>query len=160
MKSHSMVISDADMHRLSGLVRALKNSPFQDQLQLESLNQTLGSAEVISSERIPRDVIRMNSRIRVLDLGTGEKKLHTLVFPEDADISTGRISVLAPVGIALLGRRNRDIIEVKVPRGIRRLRVEHVLYRTGTARKWGRPRQAETSEVHSVPKIQTTSLAA
>jgi hypothetical protein len=59
----------------------------------------------------------MNSRIHVLDLDTGKNELYTLVFPEHADISTGLISVLAPVGIALLGRRQRDIIEARVPGG-------------------------------------------
>jgi regulator of nucleoside diphosphate kinase len=142
MKSHSIVVSDADMDRLSRLVMALKHFlSLRDQLQLESLNQTLESAEVASSERIPRDIIRMNSRIHVLDLDTGKDELYTLVFPEHADISTGLISVLAPVGIALLGRRQRDIIEARVPGGVRRLRVERVLYRTGGKRV--QPHQTE-----------------
>ena len=67
-----IVVSDADMDRLSRLVIALKHFLFRDQLQLESLNQTLESAEVASAERIPRD-IRMNSRIHLLDLDTGKK---------------------------------------------------------------------------------------
>ena len=113
MKSHSIVVSDADMAGLSRLVKALRHSLFRDQLQLESLNQTLESAEVASSERIPRDIIRMNSRIHVLDLDTGKKELYTLVFPEHADMSTCLISVLAPVGIALLGRKKGEVIEVQ-----------------------------------------------
>jgi regulator of nucleoside diphosphate kinase len=160
MKSHSITIPDADMDRLSCLVQALKHSLFRDQLQLESLEQTLDNAEVIPSERIPRDVIRMNSRIRIRDLGTRKKELYTLVFPEHADISAGRISVLAPVGIALLGRRKRDIIQAKVPGGIRRLRIEHVLYRTETARQPVRPHQTERSVFHFGRKIQATGLAA
>jgi regulator of nucleoside diphosphate kinase len=160
MESHSIIISDADMDRLSRLVRALEHSLFRDQLQLESLDQALESAEVTSSERIPRDVVRMNSRIRVLDLDTGKKELYTLVFPEHADISTSRISVLAPVGIALLGRKQRDIIEVKVPGGIRRLRIEHVLYRRDVARKRVRPHQTERTQFPLGRKIQTAGLAA
>jgi regulator of nucleoside diphosphate kinase len=160
MKSHSIIVSDFDMDRLSRLVRALKQSVCRDQLQLESLDQTLESAEVISSERIPRDVIRMNSRIRVLDLDTRKKEVYTLVFPEHADIPTSRMSVLAPVGMALLGRRKRDIIEVKVPGGIRRLRIEHVLFRTGIARQRVRPHQTERAGFHLGRKIQTAGLAA
>jgi regulator of nucleoside diphosphate kinase len=159
MKSHSIIVSDADMDRLSRLVRALKHSLFRDPLQLELLDQTLESAEVTSSERIPKDIIRMNSRIRVLDLDTRKKELCTLVFPEHADISTSRISVLAPVGIALLGRRQRDIIEVIVPGGTRRLRIEHV-YGTDIARKLVRAHQTERSELHVGRKIQATGLAA
>ena len=129
MKSHSIVVSDADMAGLNRLVRALRHSLFRDQLELESLNQTLESAEVASSERIPRDIIRMNSRIHVLDLDTGKKERYTLVFPEHADISTGLISVLAPVGIALLGHKKGEVIEARVPGGTRRLRVGQVRFK-------------------------------
>jgi regulator of nucleoside diphosphate kinase len=156
MKSHSIVVSDADMDRLRRLVMALKHVLFRDQLQVESLNQTLESAEVASSERIPRDIIRMNSRIRVLDLDTGKKDLYTLVFPEHANISAGLISVLAPVGIALLGHKKGEDIEARVPGGIRRLRVERVLYRTGEKRV--RPRQTENPSL--ARNIQTAGLAA
>src|ERR1700687_3054604 len=93
MESRSIVVADADMDRLSRLVQALKRSLFRDQPQLESLEQTLASAEVAPWERVPRDVIRMNSTIRVLDLDTRKKELYTLVFPDDADISTNQISV-------------------------------------------------------------------
>ena len=129
MKSHSIIVSDADMDRLSRLVMALKHSLFRDQLQVEFLNQTLESAEVAASERIPRDIIRMNSRIQVLDLDTGKKELYRLVFPEQADMSTGLISVLAPVGIALLGHKEGEVIEARVPGGTRRLKVERVRFK-------------------------------
>jgi regulator of nucleoside diphosphate kinase len=155
MKSHSIVVSDADMAGLNRLVRALRHSLFRDQLQLELLNQTLESAEVASSGSIPRGTIRMNSRIHVLDLDTGKKELYRLVFPERADISTGLISVFATVGIALLGRRQQDIIEARVPGGIRRLRVERV-YRTGAKRV----QSHQTERSSSTRNIQTAGLAA
>ncbi|MGC2183350.1 MAG: GreA/GreB family elongation factor [Terriglobales bacterium] len=117
MKTLSIVVTDADMDRLSRLVGALQHSLFRDQLPLESLEQTLESAEVTSSERIPRDAIRMNSRIRVLDSDTRKKELYTLVFPDNADISTRRISVLAPVGIALLDADRETSSRRKCPEG-------------------------------------------
>jgi regulator of nucleoside diphosphate kinase len=160
VKSHSIIVADADMDRLSRLVRALKHSLFRDQLQLESLEQTLKSAVVTSAERVPRDVIRMTSRIRVLDFDTQKKELYTLVFPENADISTRRISVLAPVGIALLGRRQGDVIEAKVPGGTRRLRVERVLYRSRIGRKRVRPDRSNRPQLHSAGTIQKMPLAA
>lgn len=160
MKSHSIIVMDADMDRLTRLVRALKHSLFRDQQQLELLDQTLGSADVTPLERIPRDVIRMNSRIRVLDFGTRTKQLYTLVFPENADISIGRLSVLAPVGIALLGRRQGDVIETKVPGGARRLRVERVLQRPRIARRQARPDRSNRRELRSGRAIQRMTLAA
>jgi regulator of nucleoside diphosphate kinase len=160
MKSRSIVVTDADMDRLSRLVRALKHSLFRDQLQLASLEETLASAEVAPGECVPRDVIRMNSTIRVLDLDTRKKALYTLVFPDHADISTSRISVLAPVGIALLGRRQGDVVETKVPGGARRLRVEWVSQRPRTARRRIRPDRSNRRELHSGRTIQRTTLAA
>ena len=160
MKSRSIVVTDDDMNRLSRLVQALKHSLFRDQLQLESLEQALASAEVAPGERIPRDVIRMNSTIRVQDLETRKKELYTLVFPDNADISTSQISVLAPVGIALLGRRQGDVFETKVPGGARRLRVEWVSQRPRTARRRIWPDRTNRRELHSGRTIRRTILAA
>jgi regulator of nucleoside diphosphate kinase len=160
MKSRSIIVTDADMNRLSRLVRALKHSLFRDQLQLDSLEQTLASAEVVPGERVPRDVIRMNSTIRVLDLDTRKKERYTLVFPDNADISTNQISVLAPVGIALLGRRQGDVIETKVPGGARRLRGEWVSQRPRTARMRIPPDRSNRRELHSGRTIRRTILAA
>lgn len=160
MKSRSIVVTDDDMDRLSRLVQALKRSPFRDQLQLESLEQTLASAEVAPWGRIARDVIRTNSTIRVQDLDTRKKELYTLVFPDNADISTSQISVLAPVGIALLGRRQGDVIETKVPGGARRLRVEWVSQRPRTARRRIQPDRSNRGELHSSRTIRRTILAA
>jgi regulator of nucleoside diphosphate kinase len=160
VKSHPIIVTDADMDRLSRLARALKHSLFRDQLQLESLEQTLESAVVTSAERIPKDVIRMNSRIRVLDCDTETKELYILAFPENSDISTRRISVLAPIGIALLGRRRGDVIETKVPGGARRLRVEWVSQRPQTASRRIRPDRSNRRELHSGRTIQRRTLAA
>ncbi|MBZ5720313.1 MAG: nucleoside diphosphate kinase regulator [Acidobacteriia bacterium] len=160
MKGHSIVVTDADMDRLSRLVRALKHSLFRDQQQLEWLDQTLESADVRPPGSIPRDVIRMNSSIRVLDFDTDQKELYTLVFPENADISRGQISVLAPVGIALLGRRQGDVIEIQAPGRTRRLRVEHVLYRPEIEGKRVQPDRSRRREVPLHRRSQKTSLAA
>ena len=160
MKSHSIIVADDDMDRLSGLVRALKNSLFRDQLQLESLEQALESAEETSSERVPRDVIRMNSSIRVLDLDTRKKELYTLVFPDNADITSSRISVLAPVGLALLGRKQGDVIETNVPGGARRLRVDRVWLSPELARRHARPGRSNRRELCSGRTIQGATLAA
>ena len=66
---------------------------------------------------------------RVLDLGNGRRARYTLVFPENADISNGRLSILAPLGAAVLGRRREEVVEAKVPGGTRRLKIEYALYR-------------------------------
>jgi regulator of nucleoside diphosphate kinase len=126
MPDISIIVADKDMDRLTRLVRAFQHSLFRDQQQLEMLDETLAAAEVRPSVRVPKDVIRMNSCIRVFDFDTQQKRTYTLTFPDEANISKGLISVLAPLGIALLGRRKGDVIRAQVPGGTRKLRVEGV----------------------------------
>jgi len=126
VKDRSLIVTDADMDRLTRLVRALRFSLFRDQQQLDLLDRTLENAEVRPQGRVPSKVIRMNSSVRVHDFDSREKESYTLVFPEEANISRGLISVLAPLGIALLGRRQGDLVEAKVPGGFRKLKVERV----------------------------------
>jgi regulator of nucleoside diphosphate kinase len=77
----------------------------------------------------------MNSTIRVRNSESREEEFYTLVFPEEADISRGLISVLAPVGIALLGHRKGELIEAKVPGGTRRLKIVEVKHGSGLPNK-------------------------
>jgi regulator of nucleoside diphosphate kinase len=75
----------------------------------------------------------MNSKAQVRDLETNEIMTYTLVFPGNANIDDGKISVLAPVGTALLGHRAGEEFEWHVPAGPVRLRVEEVLYQPEAA---------------------------
>ena len=126
MRNRSIMITASDMDRLMRLVQAFQCSLFRDQRQLELLDQKLASADVRSLRRVPRDLIRMNSCIRIFEFDTQRSRQCTLVYPEDANVSKRLISVLAPLGIALLGQRTGDVVEAQVPGGIRRLRVERV----------------------------------
>ena len=150
MQDRAAIVTDTDMDRLTRLVRAFKHSLFRDQQQLELLDQKLTSAEVRTPGRAPKDLIRMNSCVRVFDFDTQRRGLYTLVFPEEANISKGMISVLAPLGIALLGRRKRDVIEAQVPGGTRRLKVEGVQHRPAvSARKPSEHSSTQrTSQLH------------
>jgi regulator of nucleoside diphosphate kinase len=95
---------------------------------LKDLEQELNRANIVASENIPRDSITMNSKVLLKDLDLGEETIYTLVYPEDADMAKNKISVLAPIGTAILGFREGDTIDWKVPGGIVKLRVEKILY--------------------------------
>ena len=135
VKIREIIVTDADMEKLSRLIRALQYSPFRDQRQLDALDQAVQSAEVRSPRRISKSVVRMNSSVRVRDCHTQKQELYTLVLPEAADISKGLISILAPVGIALLGHKKGEVIEVRVPGGTRRLKVEQVRFKCDERRR-------------------------
>lgn len=159
MPDHCIIVTDGDAERLKRLLRALKYSLLRDQRQLDLLDQTLESAEVRPPGRVPKDVVRMNSCVRVLDFDTRKKGMYTLVFPEEANISQGFISVLAPLGIALLGHRRRDIIEANVPGGVRKLRVEQVWHGPEISRKRD-PDRSGRKKLHASQSIPVATLAA
>ena len=78
-------------------------------------------------------MITMNSKVCLQDLDSGEDLVYTLVFHGDADLESGRISVLAPVGTAMIGYRKGDRITWSVPGGLKRLKVKKILYQPEAA---------------------------
>jgi regulator of nucleoside diphosphate kinase len=122
-------ITEFDMKRLKGLIKFAEERWDKRVVQnLEELDDELDRAEIVKPEEIPVDIITMNSTFRLRDLDTGEDVIYTLVFPAKADSAKGKISILAPVGTAVLGYRVGDTVEWEVPGGLKRLRVEEVLY--------------------------------
>ena len=73
------------------------------------------------------------SKVRLKDLVSGESNTYSLVFPTEADFAEGKISVLAPIGTAILGYKQGDTIEWSVPSGVRKLKVEEILYQPEAA---------------------------
>jgi regulator of nucleoside diphosphate kinase len=93
------------------------------------LENELVRAKVVPAEEIPKDVVTMNSRVVFEDETTGQRREVTLVYPREADISAGKISVLVPVGTALLGLRVGQSIDWDLPSGQKhRYRVIAVPY--------------------------------
>ena len=122
MKRQSIVITERDMERLSRLVR-VRRSLLRDQQELNLLENVLQNAEVRPIHSAPKCVVRMMSRVQVRDVYTRKEDVYAVVFPDEANAFLGLISVLAPIGIALLGRRKGAVVDVKVPVGIRKLRI-------------------------------------
>jgi regulator of nucleoside diphosphate kinase len=123
----AITIAYDDRFRLEALVRATTVYDLRESQYLAALGGELRRARVVARSHMPPDVVTMNSTVRLSDLETGEAETYTLVYPEEADIETNKISVLAPVGTALLGYRAGDVVEWPVPAGVRRFRVEEVL---------------------------------
>jgi regulator of nucleoside diphosphate kinase len=128
MSGRRILVTENDMDRLKDLVHASRRSARRDQNHLAELDRELDRAEVVAAAEVPADVVTMQSVVRVRDLDTGARVDYRLVFPADADIERRRISVLAPIGTALIGYRAGDRIEWTTPGGTRRLEVEAVLY--------------------------------
>ena len=129
VNTRTIYITESDMRRLRPLIDGMKNS--RDDLR--GLQAELLQARVVAPKDVPADVITMNSKARLQDLDTGEEVIYTLVFPNQSNIEQGKISVVAPVGTAMLGHRVGDDFEWEVPAGSVRLRVDKVLYQPEAA---------------------------
>lgn len=113
----SIVVTDRDL----ALLRLLH--------QHAHLASELERADVVASRDVPPDVVTMNSRVVFEDVTTGKTTEVTIVFPHDADVQRGKVSVLAPVGTALLGLAEGDSIVWPFPDGSSRcLRVVAVTF--------------------------------
>jgi regulator of nucleoside diphosphate kinase len=127
-------ITTSDYHRLSGLIEiSRERNGDADREYLDQLEEELGRAELVSPKEIPADVITMRSKVSLKDLKSGKTVMYSLVFPSEANSNEGHISVLAPIGTALLGNRSGDVVESKVPSGLRRLKVKEILYQPEAA---------------------------
>jgi regulator of nucleoside diphosphate kinase len=120
-------ITEADAERLRRLIEGVRSAGRSHHEHLDMLEEELDRAEVIASESIPRDVITMNSEARLEDLDSGTTQRYRLVFPHQFRAEDS-VSVLAPLGTAMLGYRVGDMIEWPVPKGLRRLKVVEVVY--------------------------------
>jgi regulator of nucleoside diphosphate kinase len=120
-------LTQDDMDRLLQLIEAYPGQRF-DRLESELLR-----ANVVPRERIPRDVVTMNSRVVFENETTGERREVTLVYPGKADIDAGMVSVLVPVGTALLGLRVGQSIDWEVSGQKQRYRIVDVPYQPEAA---------------------------
>jgi regulator of nucleoside diphosphate kinase len=132
MSDRVVLITEPDFDRLWHLIESPRYR-VSHAIQLASLRAELERGRVVASGKVPRNIVTMHSRLRVRDLGDDETETYTLAYPDEADISEGRLSVLAPMGIALLGARVGQVVEVDAPGGMRRLRVVTILYQPEAA---------------------------
>ena len=121
-------VTDVDSRRLENLIGGPWRSDGRDAESIVMLERHLDKAEVIPAGRIGPNVITINSEVRIRDLDADETIFFRVVLPRAADAATGRISVLAPLGMAVLGRRVGEHVTWNTPGGLRRLRVDRILY--------------------------------
>jgi regulator of nucleoside diphosphate kinase len=122
----AIFVAEGDARRLAFLLSDGRDSGTHDLAHLRELRAELERAIIVAPRDIPPGVITMYSVATVLDLTGGSRREITLVYPHEAAPGIGKISVLAPLGTALLGYRQGDEVEWLMPGGIRRLRIESV----------------------------------
>ena len=131
MSRPTIIINELDAERID---RLLEKAEFASLPVADSLNEELDRAQMCTPESMPHDVVTMNSRVKFRNLTTGEELTRTLVYPAQMTDSSAQLSVLAPVGAALLGLRTGDTIHWDLPGGAStHLEVLELLYQPEAA---------------------------
>ena len=120
---NDIIVTAPDHAELTSVITVTGKVSERAKWELRLLENELKRARIVAPEDVPPDVITMNTRAELLDLESGERMEFTLVLPIDENINDGKISVLAPLGTAMLGYRVGDEFEWHVPHGLRRLKV-------------------------------------
>jgi regulator of nucleoside diphosphate kinase len=132
-KHKTILVTESDFERIQSLIESCRSSWRQDLHDLDTLEGELDKAKIVKPADIPPNVVTMNSRVRVKNITSGREFVCQIVFPKDADSELNRISILAPIGTALLGYRTGSTVEWQMPSGTRRLKVLSVEYQPEAA---------------------------
>ena len=131
MSRPTIIINELDAERID---RLLEKPEFASLPVANTLNEELDRAQMCTPETMPQDVVTMNSQVKFRNLTTGEELTRTLVYPTQMTDSSTQLSVLAPVGAALLGLRAGDTIHWELPGGAStHLEVLELLYQPEAA---------------------------
>lgn len=135
MTEASLNLSTFDVQRLEPLVA--RNEAARELPQhLDALLGKIYGCVEIPPVAVPPYIVTMNSRVRLLDMTSGKESECTLVFPQDADASEGRISVLAPLGASLFGERVGVTVDVPTPLNVRRYLIKELLFQPEAAGRY------------------------
>jgi len=129
-----IIVTAKDYERLRKLIAEEREfGRTFDPLELRDLEQELDRAVIARAEDIPSNIITMNTQFALEDLDSGDETIYSLVYPEYADFLENRISIIAPIGTAMLGYREGDEIQWNIPTGIARLKIKRVMYQPEAA---------------------------
>lgn len=132
MQERTIYLTRYDAQRLDAMLEQASDAT-RDREDVIKLEEELARANVVPGKDVPGNVVTMNTQLQLRDEKSGELKTYTLVFPQDANVDEGKISIMSPIGTALIGYCEGDIIEWAVPAGVRRLVVEKILYQPEAA---------------------------
>ncbi|MCA9112269.1 MAG: nucleoside diphosphate kinase regulator [Planctomycetaceae bacterium] len=122
----TIIVSKEDRERLERLF-ATDIDDSNEQPHLRALREELDSATVVDSEDVPPDVVTLDSTVRLCDSRSSYEDSYTLVHPEEAGMMDDHLSVLAPIGTAILGYRVGDEVRWPVPGGLASFQVKEVV---------------------------------
>ena len=126
-----VIITEVDQARLKKLINEEAHNGSSTEQSMQDLEREISRAQLVDSHVVPPEVITMNSKV-LLDLGEDELEV-SLVYPPEADLASNKLSVLSPIGTAILGYKEGDFIQWKVPSGVAEIHVKKVIYQPEAA---------------------------
>lgn len=126
MANRNLYLTENDMNVLRQIVDRMRIDGTAQEQYLRALENELDRAQVVKAGNLPSGIVTLHSAVKLRDLDSDEIMSCVLSLPDEADIDKGMVSVLAPIGTAILGYKVQDIVEWPVPAGIRRFRIMKV----------------------------------
>ena len=130
--ARQIIITEKDRVRLQEIVSDILLTEVDGVDHVRALDAEMRRARVVPSGKVPSDVITMNSKV-VLSFDGGEDEEYTLVYPDEANLAENKLSVLSPVGTAILGYRAGDVVNWEVPEGNVTIAIKSVVYQPEAA---------------------------
>jgi regulator of nucleoside diphosphate kinase len=132
MKAGQILVTEHDARRLTELLVRSEGVQGPDRAHLEALAEKLAHAAVVPPEAVPADVITIHAEVRIHHLDSGATATYTVAYPGRREAANA-VSVLAPLGMAMLGCREGDEVDWQAPGGKRRFRVLEVIHQPEAA---------------------------
>lgn len=129
---NKIIVTINDYHRLMGLME-FASMKVRMPVIADDLYNRLCNATMVSQDKIDEKVITMNSRVQLRELSTSRETEITITYPEDAAPIERRVSVFSHIGLALIGRRERETVSWKVPGGMGEFEIVKVAYQPEAA---------------------------
>lgn len=127
MTDRTIIITRQDMDRLRGLIRDARDARAEAPAHLKALENELDKAQIVEPAQVPADVVTMNSTVKLRMQGSRSTQKWKIVYPHEADVNEDRISILSPLGTALIGYKRGDEITLELPAGQREVVIQDVI---------------------------------
>jgi len=128
MEAKNIYITKHDLQRLKKLLHDISKGIHGKEFSIQELINEMNRAHVVSPKEIPENVVTMNSRVLLREVETGEDMTLWLVFPDKVDAVKNPVSILTPLGTAMIGCKMGDVFTWKSPDGIKQMEVLDILY--------------------------------
>lgn len=129
----NIIVNRLDYIRIQKQIAEAKQNRTIDATEAEKLINELNSATILDPDKIPGDVVTMNSVVKITFVDAGKQQEFKIVYPNEANLKEKRVSIFSPVATALLGFRVGDLIEWMVPGGLTKIRIDEIIYQPEAA---------------------------